>query len=262
MGLYTDEGRIQISPSRLKTWRDCPLKWHAMYVEGKRFVPTPSMLFGTAMHRALELFHKGLWLGSPVTLPELQEAFLEALRSGAAEDDVSVEKELPSFQASSEALLETYVERFTGEVTAAELSLSAPLFDPTTGEDLGADLVGIIDLVSEGRLIDIKTSARRPDLFGSTLSHQIQMEAYRWLVSSCAPELEIRGAGLRTLVRTKKPVIEELDIPLRKEGAFLDVCTAYIAAIEEIPRPRPGLLCNASCPGYESCRAHHALEVA
>jgi putative RecB family exonuclease len=264
MGLFTETGRVLISPSRLRAWRDCELRWHAVYVEGREIVPTPSMAFGKAMHSALEAFHKGRWLGRPVPLDGLEGIFDETLRHEAEAGDLDLGSQQATFEKAARGLLGAYLERFaTEEVAGAELHLSAPLTD-ASGQDLGADLVGILDLVADGRVIDLKTAARASDGFSVTLAHQVQLEAYRYLLAACAPDLSPTGAAIRTLIRTREPRITEQPVPLRAPEAFLDLCRAYIDAVHRtaVPTPRPGLLCNATCPAYAACRAHHGLEAA
>ena len=61
--IRTEDGRLKLSASRLKAWTACPMRWAATYIQEKRFEATPAMAFGTALHRALELHHRGRWLG-------------------------------------------------------------------------------------------------------------------------------------------------------------------------------------------------------
>ncbi len=263
MSLLDENGRVLISPSRLRAWQECPLKWKAVYVEGKRSPPTASMIFGTAIHAALETFHRSLWLKTPVTVAELETVFAETLHREANPADFPSVKVGPDLQEQANRLLEIYVERFGDEkVSAVELSLTAPLIDTDTGEDLGATLVGVIDLITESRqVVDLKSSARASDVFDLALTHGTQMDAYHWLLLHGAG-FEPTGVEIRLLVRRKQPDVECYQLPHRKEfRRFLDLCRKYIAFVRstEPVHPRVNLFCGSACPAYAACRACHGF---
>jgi hypothetical protein len=217
------------------------------------------MAFGTAIHKALEVHHRDSWYGSARALPELVQVFREALLEAAKGVALDVEEMVE--QAKS--LLGLYLERFGAErVSATELSLTAPLVDPDTGEDLGADLVGVIDLItSEGGVVDIKTSSRTSELFDLVLSHSLQLEAYGYLLRQAGREpLEM---SIRLLVRKKQPAIEAFTIPLGRDSKrLLETCRRYVSFVRSVeqPMPRPGFFCGQGCPAYHACRTFHGLE--
>ena len=266
MSLFDENGRVLISPSRLKAWVDCPLKWKAVYIDELRYPASPSMVFGSAIHKALETFHRGLWCSTPASPDELLKLFNETLQEEShppGSDPLLLDEDEMAKQAKG--LLDLYVSRYgTEKVAAAELSLTTAVIDLATGEDLGATLVGVIDLItSEGTVVDVKTSARTSDLFDLTISHSVQLDAYRYLLHSsgaAAKEMEIR-----LLVRTKVPRVEAFQLPAKKSfESFLSLCRGYVDFVRcmEVPRPRPGIFCGPGCPAYSQCRAHHGLEVA
>ena len=84
-----------------------------------------------------------------------QAAGVEAVQFGSA-----AQEEALKLQAW--ALVDCYLGQWTPEEprpTAVETRVELPLIDPTTCEDLGIPLVGVIDLVTEGpTIIDFKTS--------------------------------------------------------------------------------------------------------
>lgn len=256
--IRTGDGRLKLSASRLKTWLSCPMKWAAVYIDERPLKTTPSMAFGTALHRALEEEHRARWLGHQA--PELLDVFAEALDRSGAEVPLA-ERQKMLRQASS--LLDLYLEQYADEqVLAAELELTAPVIDPVTGEDLG-ELTGIIDLVTaDGHLVDLKTSARAPSGLQAVLANAIQLDCYRYLVDSNQPDLDIRGGEIRSLIRTKVPRVETTELPLRPFDGLFDLVRRYKRAVEELEiYPRPGILCEDSCPAIEACRSHHGLEV-
>lgn len=266
MSLFDENGRVLISPSRLKTWQECPMKWKAVYIDEIRMAPTPSLVFGTAIHKALESFHRSRWLGQPVTIDELESVFATTLQiesnpAGAEPVDVG-----PEMLVQARRLIEIYAGQYGDEMAAAaELMLSAPLVDTKTGEDLGAQLVGVIDLITDDRrVIDLKSSARTTNLFDLAIAHSVQLDAYRWLMLHSAGH-EPEGVEIRLLVRKKQPEVQTFRLP-RRSGfvPFIDLCRRYIDFVHQSKAvlPRPNMFCGESCPAYLPCRAFHGLEVA
>ena len=253
--IRTEDGRLKLSASRLKAWTACPMRWAATYIQEKRFEATPAMAFGTALHRALELHHRGRWLGH--TPGDLLDAFTGSLDASEAEVKA---RERERMIGQAERLLGLYLERYGDEaVLAAELELRAPVIDPTTGECLG-ELTGIIDLVTaDGRLVDLKTSARAPSGLQAVLQNTIQLDCYRYLVQATS-DLDVRSAEIRALIRTKDPKVEVTELPARPFDALIDLVRRYARAVDELEVfPRPGLLCSTSCPAIEACHEYHGF---
>lgn len=263
MKLLDEDGRVLISPSRLNTWLTCPLKWKAMYVDEVSLQPTASMIFGTGIHRALEMFHRARWMQSPISTEALQLTFQEVVVAEYARTGLAVADQ-DEFTRQSTGLLGLYVERYgTDTVSAAEQSLTAPMVDTETGEDLEATLVGVIDLITSEGAVDIKTTARTSNLFDLTLQHSLQLDAYRWLLKNSG--VDIKSVEVRLLVRRKTPVIESFRLPVKPTfESFLRTCRRYVAFVrnQEATTPRPNMFCGESCPAYSLCRVYHGLEVA
>lgn len=262
MSLFNEEGRVLISPSRLKTWIDCPMKWKAVYVDSIKIAPSPAMAFGTAIHRALEAHHRDAWYGSARPVAALVQVFREALVEETAKGVVLDSDEMA---AQATVLIGLYLDKFGAErVSATELSLTAPVLDPETGEDLGAELVGVIDLITaDGCVVDIKTSSRTSELFELVVSHSLQLDAYRYLLRQAGREPS--EMSIRLLVRKKQPAIEAFAFPLGKDSTrLLEACRRYISFVRsmEKPTPRPGFFCGDGCPAYRACRAFHGLGAA
>jgi putative RecB family exonuclease len=259
--LYS-EGRIMISASRLNSWISCPLRWHEVYVRGAPFRPSPAMIFGSATHIALERLHRDLWLERDISVDELVELFWSELRARAEEIDLSP-SEIEKLGVQGKPLLELYISQYEQEKpVAVELDLTVPVVTED-GEDLGADLHGFIDLLTaDGRIVDLKTSARSAGVFQQVIQTKLQLDAYRYLLHQAEPGLSISGLEVRRLIRTKVPKIEVHQIPISPFGGFLDTVRRYVSAVQQMDvYPRPGFFCNGDCPAAEACRQHHAMEV-
>ena len=143
---------------------------------------------------------------------------------------------------------------------AAETALETSLIDPTTGEDLGLPLVGVIDLVLDvdpGPLIvDFKTSARSAEPL--EIAHEIQLSCYAYLFRHCSMQRE-DVVEIRTLVKTKLAKIEAYCYPARSAAHFGRLFSAIRAYLDDLDSRRfvfrPGFGC-AMCDFREThCRA-------
>jgi hypothetical protein len=89
---------------------------------------------------------------------------------------------------------------------AVEQRFKAPLIDPQTGEDLGIDLLGIVDLVQDGRrgpvIIDFKTAARSSAKVD--ILHELQLSCYSYLFRQATKTKE-QAIEIRSLIKTKTP---------------------------------------------------------
>jgi hypothetical protein len=132
---------------------------------------------------------------------------------------------------------------------AVETTMEVPLLDPTSGEDLGIPLLGIVDLVLDSEdgptVIDFKTAARGGDLL--EITHEVQLSAYaygfRQLTGRKEGELQIRR-----LIKTKTPRIETHRYPARSDAHFrrlFALIRAYLGDLETNRFAyRPGLGCG------------------
>jgi hypothetical protein len=125
--------------------------------------------------------------------------------------------------------------------------ISAPLINPITGEDLGIQLYGIIDLTTQEQsglvVTDFKTCASASKQ--SERQHELQLTAYAYLVNQLTgenPHLEIRQ-----LVKTKVPKIITHRYQPRTEthfNRFFAIIEEYLDALTHNRlTPRPGFGC-------------------
>lgn len=133
---------------------------------------------------------------------------------------------------------------------AVETCLESPLVDPTTGEDLGIKLLGIVDLVLPGPdtpvIIDFKTAGKSAAPI--MLAHEIQLAAYAYLFRSVTGERESE-LQIRSLVKTKTPKIAVHTYPSRGEVHFrrlFAVIREYLDALDRgVFNYRPSWSCGS-----------------
>jgi hypothetical protein len=140
-----------------------------------------------------------------------------------------------------------------------ETSLSCPLIDPESGEDLGIPLVGIVDLVLAGEhgliICDFKTAASsKPP---PEIQHEIQLSCYSYLFRNLSGQQE-SALEIRSLVKTKTPQIVFHRYEARQETHLRRLFAVVRAYLEVLERGeflyRPGWTCGMCHYRDDHCR--------
>lgn len=215
---------LSLSKTRLNTYCQCPEKYRLTYIENFRPERTPSaMLEGSALHHIVENclvygnipnlaaeVSKEFWLNVPLRDTEYadENAFATAQNKilDEAQNFLGQIGKLNTWQ------METYFEH--------------PLVDPRTGEiDDGIILRGYADLIDapakdQIRLIDIKTTAKSPNLEQANRALELTMYVY---LMACAYGFHCEiPVSLLYLVRSKQPKVVWLNA-MRQMDDFLEL---------------------------------------
>jgi hypothetical protein len=230
-----------VSASRLNAWLRCPLAFKLKYIDGIRERTTAAMFVGKAVHASLETYYRNRQLGLTLGADDLARRLLESWGQLVDDEDAvfdSVAEEQTCMQLTN-GLVAAYLKAIPADEarpSAVEVSVEAPLVDPTTGEDLGIPMVGIMDLVLDepaGPLIaNFKTAARNSEPLGIT--HEVQLSCYSYLFRHASAAVEA-GLEIRNLVKTKTPQVSFHRFPARDERHFqrlFAVIRAYLDAID------------------------------
>lgn len=248
-----------LSWSAISTYRSCPLKWHFRHVQRlpEEFV-SAGLVFGSAIHAALEHHYREHLAGSRAELDELLDVYQQAwhedrgeVRFGLREDRASLEqlarRMLAAFLASEHAQLD-------GTVLGVEEQLQGPLV-------VGCpEILARVDLVTlEGAAVvvtDFKTSGSRwSDEQREQQGEQLVL--YSELARELLPGRELR---LRFLVLTKsrEPAIEQHDVALdaSRSARLRAVLRRVWQSMQTgVVYPAPSPLQCPSCPYRRACRA-------
>ena len=251
-----------ISPSRLKCWAVCPLRFKFIYLDGIRSPTTPALFTGTILHRALETYyrhrHMGISLDPDDVIRQMWEFWSPTIdEEGMTFDSPAEEMALQKRAARLVTAYLSYVPQDERPV-GVEVASDAPLVDPTTGENLGIPLVGIIDLILGGEggpvIVDFKTSSRSSEPL--EVVHEIQLTSYGYLFRRSSDEPEA-GLEIRSLVKTKTPRIEFHAYSARTDAHFrrlFAVIREYLDALDAGRfNFRPGFHCGM-CDFQTRCR--------
>jgi len=253
-----------VSASRLNCWLTCPRKWKILYLDGLRCPTTPSLFLGKVCHSGLECVYRHRQLGIELEVADISRRMLdswaamvdeERMRFASADEEQALQKQALDLVAA-------YMQRMPADEPrprAVEVAAESPLVDPTTGEDLGIPLLGIMDLVLDGptgaTIVDFKTSARSSEPL--EIVHEIQMTCYSYLFRRLEQRAEA-GLEIRSLIKTKVPKIEFHRYPARSEGHFRRLFCAIRAYLDDLDTGRfvfrPGLHCSM-CDFRTECQA-------
>ena len=246
-----------ISPSRLSLFLQCRLKFFFRYILELKKPKTPALHVGTSVHAVLKAWNKARWQQKPLTLKQLHDEYRKAWSE--AEDPVEWEDgEEAEELKTGWRLVETYMRESKIpphlKPDAVEVSVEANLSDhglPT--------LIGVLDLVQEGKVIDFKTASQTPNAERIAHTHEVQISSYAVLYRHNTGQRE-NGVELHHLVKLKNPKLVITPLPPMSDQQQSRLFTLMAGYVDGLDRrdfiPSPGLQC-ASCEFFNECRAWH-----
>jgi CRISPR/Cas system-associated exonuclease Cas4 (RecB family) len=246
-----------VSASRLSTWQRCRLQFYFRYIAGIQKSPTPALHIGTTVHTVLEQWNLARWHGRELEVQELNEIFSRAWRIWQDGEQIDWEGKEEAVKSATWDLMQTYLRETPiaadEKPEAVEVGVEADL----SGHGLPL-LVGVIDLVrAGGRIVDFKTSARKPDAELLTHTLETQTTSYGLLYREATGGKE-SGIEIHHLIRTKQPkiVVNELGPVIEAQITRLyRVIEAYLKGVARQDFvPSPGVQCS-SCEFFNECRA-------
>ncbi len=227
-GSQTPEPQVwnYVSPSRLNLWMKCPLAFRRRYIDGIESPSTPSLFVGKVVHGVLEHVYRCLDVETLATADDIP-VFVEAAWNRTMQSEPcyfdDIESEIKSRNQVGD-LVRTYLSEINvteEKPIAVEKRFEVPLIDPSTGEDLGLPLVGIVDLILDGEnglvIVDFKTAASVSS--NCSLQHELQLTTYAYLIREVFGREEI-ALEIRQLVKTKTPKIVVHRFPPRTDDQF------------------------------------------
>lgn len=254
-------GRDYISFSAISTYMACPLRYFFRYVEG---LPEPtvasSLVFGGAIHSAIELHFRELLSGNPA--PDLdmllnayqtawQERELGSVHFGKDETAASLgqlaDRMLRTFQASDLA-------QPSGTILGIEEELREPLVPGCP--DLLARIDLLIDTGTELVVRDFKTSRSRWSQDQADESSG-QLLLYSELVQKLDPSKTVR-LEFAVLTKTKEPAVDVhvVRVDRQRVDRIKRIVERVWRAIEgRLFYPAPSAMNCSGCPFRGPCRA-------
>ena len=247
----------KVSASRLTLFLQCRLKFFFRYVAGITKPKTPALHVGGTVHAVLKAWNKARWKNQPLTLKELHDGFSKAW-ADVGDDPVKWENaaEEDAEKGTGWRLVETYIRESNIPANSKPEAVEVPVETDLHQHGL-PKLIGILDLVQAGKIIDYKTSGQTPNAEKVAHTTEVQTSIYAVLYRDATGKRE-NGIELHHLVKLKNPklVITALE-PMsgQQQTRLFRLLEAYVHGLDMRDFiPSPGLQC-VSCDFFNECRA-------
>lgn len=246
-----------LSSSQINLYSQCSLKYKFQYVDEipKPFKPS-GLALGSAVHSSLSWLNKERMNRNDVSLEKLYRIFDADWYSQKVDSEIRFkdgENEMKLAVLGKE-LLGLYFPRPYKAVKAAEIPFVVPLANPQTGQRVGIDLEGVIDLIEEDDTItEFKTSAQSIDSKDADNSLQLTIYSYAFEALTQRPPRLLRVVNF---VKTRKPKMIVLETKRSKEDyeRLFFLADQVLKGIQQrIFFPRTGYWCK-DCEYEENCK--------
>lgn len=261
--------KVRVRASSLAEFFDCPARWSAKHLDGKRMPSSVPAAVGTAVHKSTAVYDDARMSGDPCTPDDAAELALKYL----AEPDEEIDWRGTSMNKAVTVALGVHT-RYCVDIapTRTYYAVETPLPDlPVVFEELGVEilLTGTLDrLICTDKpkvfgVADIKTGARA--LSQSTGKHRAQLGVYEILASVMLDEMDagtIDGPGELIQLQTSSqyevgvsPVVDARSLLLgTDENTGLLTHMARSLASGDFWGNPSSWLCNEKyCPNWATC---------
>lgn len=245
-----------VSPSRLTLFLQCRLKFWFRYVARIARPKSAALHVGGSAHAVLKAWNKSRWRQQPLTLKQLHDEYATAWADQKDEPVKWEPGEEDAEKITGWRLVETYIResKIPAELRpdAVEVPVEADLHEhglPT--------LIGVLDLVQAGIIVDYKTSGQTPNPERAVHTHEVQTSSYAVLYREATGKREA-GIEVHTLVKLKTPKLVVTATPPMtdpQQTRLFRLMEAYEHGLDVRDFvPSPGLQCVA-CEFFNECRA-------
>jgi RecB family exonuclease len=178
----TQAGHSPLSPSQVRLFLACSAKWWFKYGLGLPEPKTSSLALGLAVHRTLEMnFREKLETREDLETGGMVAVFRDVWREESIGTKFREDENPHVLRKIGEELVAKYMDEAAPSIDPAAVELDV------SGEIGGVRVRGRIDLMdTEGRIVDVKTAARRPS--GISPDYAFQLATYRTLTPGASGE--------------------------------------------------------------------------
>ncbi|MDR3403242.1 MAG: PD-(D/E)XK nuclease family protein [Chthoniobacter sp.] len=242
-----------VSPSQLSLFLQCRLKFWFRYVERLAKPKTAALHVGSAVHAVLKAWNKARWRRTPLTLSQLYQEYARAWVE--SEEPVQWDNDEGEQMRTGWRLVETYFRESGIPESVKPDAVEVPVEADLHQHGLPA-LIGILDLVQQGRIIDFKTASTTPNPERVAHTTEVQTSSYAILYREATGQRET-GIELHHLVKLKNPKLVITALPAMSDAQQVRLFRQIEAYVEGLERqdfvPSPGMQC-VSCEFFNECR--------
>ncbi len=244
-----------VSPSRLTLFLQCRLKFWFRYVARIARPKSAALHVGGAAHAVLKAWNKSLWRNAPLSLKALHDEYAKAW---ADQTDEPVQWEPGEDDEEMKVgwrLVETYIRESKIPADLRPDAVEVPV-EADLGEHGLPALIGVLDLVQAGIIVDYKTSGQTPNPERAAHAHEVQTSSYAVLYRESTGKREA-GIEVHTLIKLKTPKLVVTATPPmtdQQQTRLFRLIEAYVHGLDMRDFiPSPGLQC-VSCEFFNECR--------
>jgi putative RecB family exonuclease len=245
----------RLSASRLNSFLSCRLKFWFRYVEGLTKPKTAALHVGSTVHSVLKAWNKARWKNQPLTLKQLHDEFIKAWAESEGEAVEWADGEEADEKATGWRLIETYIRESNISPDTKPDAVEVPVETDLHQHGLPT-LIGVLDLVQAGTIIDYKTTGQTPNAEKAAHTNEVQTSIYAMLYRDATGKRE-NGIELHHLVKLKTPKLVITPLPPMSEQQqtrLFHLMEAYVHGLDVRDFvPSPGLQCM-SCEFFNECR--------
>lgn len=256
-----------VRASSLSELFDCPARWEAKHILGKRMPMSAPAALGKAIHASTGAFDAAKVLGSPISIDDAAGAAVDAIHK--PDEDINWEDDKP---ATAEKVALALHGKYCREVAPAQdyIAVEAKC-EALTISDLGITLTGTIDRVrrtADGSLgiADLKSgkSAVAADGKVKTQGHGLQLATYELLAEVAIQQSITAPAqiiGLQTGLTDKGQRVATGEIESPRDALIgtpdspgaLQYAAQFLKTGAFFGNPRSQLCGDRFCPIYATC---------
>ena len=230
-----EETRPHFSVTQLNTYLACPFKYYLAYEEKLQWEKVPSgVAFGSAMHRTIEEFNRSL--GNGAMNEKAVIAFFTDqwnAESGREEIEFREPDEREQLMDKGRRLVQLYSQQFADmKPQAVEHSFRLPILDVSTGMfEASRDILGRIDLVADGGVIEIKTSGRSINQRAADTSLQLTLYSWAYRMIQGSEEKSLKTVALLKTAKSEIQVVETCRTA-EDHSRLMELISQVIRAVE------------------------------
>ncbi len=243
-----------VSPSRLTLFLQCRLKFWFRYVARITKPKSAALHVGGTAHAVLKAWNKSRWRNAPLTLKALHDEYAKAW-ADQIDDPVEWDNDEEEQKTAGWRLVETYIRESKIPADLRPDAVEVPV-EADLGEHGLPILIGVLDLVQAGIIVDYKTSGQTPNPERAVHTHEVQTSSYAVLYRESTGKREA-GIEVHTLVKLKTPKLVVTATPPisdQQQTRLFRLIEAYVHGLDVRDFiPSPGLQC-VSCEFFNECR--------
>jgi RecB family exonuclease len=189
-----------LSPSQASTFLGCSAKYRFKYVLGLADPAGGGAVRGRAVHKAIEYYMRAKISGLELEGEAITGEWDEIWDNASEDAEFQAREDVEALKRSGAQLAGKYLREAAPKIQPLTVEVSV------SGEIAGVKVRGIIDILdADGRIIDIKTSSRKPSKISG--DHAFQLATYTALLDH-----SVSGETLiDSLVSTKDPQLVQIE---------------------------------------------------